>query len=270
MRQASLLGRISDKTPETDCRSQKNLEQPAYLTQRKTLLQNSKAMTLSERRRSAIGIPFSRTKWTMAAAVRAATAIILVFVKASTVHALDCRNPIEGLADPRWLSLNASDADIEVLYSHPPSWIGVGHIFPVGDHVERKALGIVPWTAPTFSKRFKFAHSLSVVANQRPIFYIRGSRHGSNTLPFQTHDVHLIKLDVRNNERYLNTSNGKTSFTVKPGFRQISEEKGSITELSPSLFTFQPNRDLSDGEYLIILGSGDLSGYDFTISCRTK
>jgi hypothetical protein len=61
-------------------------------------------------------------------------------------------------------------------------------------------------------------------------------------------------------------TNGGNMFTYKAGMSKERAPVIRVTEVSPGLFKIKPAQDLEPGEYMLCMGAGLTSGFDFGIT----
>jgi hypothetical protein len=119
---------------------------------------------------------------------------------------------------------------------------------------------------PQIKTVFPFAHALQTPANMRPVFYVDHSDTAPHLADTGRHEIHLVRLRSRGNDRELDETSGAYAFHFHAGFSSM-EIPLKVTLLSDAVFTVQPERDLADGEYLIVLGPVAAGGFEFKTSC---
>jgi hypothetical protein len=178
-----------------------------------------------------------------------------------------CANSVSAVATSAWPSITPPKEDVEVVYASPSGWVGLNHIYASRQALTHKRRGFIPWLMPQINTVFPFTHALEAPANEMPLFYVDHLVTAAYLSDFSARGIHLLRLKSLEKERELEATSGVSVFGFAPGFSSRSVIPSKINMLSNTVLTIQPERQLPDGEYLIVLGPVASNGFEFQINC---
>ncbi|MGC2404322.1 MAG: hypothetical protein WA510_31300 [Acidobacteriaceae bacterium] len=184
-----------------------------------------------------------------------------------TLWAQNCNNPVAAVPTSAWATITPPREDVEVVYVAPIGWVGLNHIYATQQSLTHRKRSFIPWMMPQITTVFPFAHALESPANRRPLFYVDHSDAAAHIADLGPHEVHLVHLRPRGKGRELQATSGASVFTFDPGFSSHTELPFKLSTLSNTVFTIQPERELEDGEYIIVFGPVAAGGFEFGINC---
>jgi hypothetical protein len=182
------------------------------------------------------------------------------------LRASACMNPVEATSTSAWRTITPPKEDVEVVYNAPNGWVGLNHIYAIGQVLKHRKRGLIPWMMPQMITVFPFARALQTPANRSPVFYVDHTDTAAHIADISPREIHLVRLRLSGKDRELAATSGASVFNLHPGFSS-EEIPLRVTALSDTVFTIQPDRTLADGEYMIVLGPVAASGFEFEISC---
>lgn len=97
------------------------------------------------------------------------------------------------------------------------------------------------------------------IQSPRPTLYVRGLS--------APEDVLIIRLTKKKNTRTFYKSSANSTVENKIGARKSDIKRTAVTEVSDGLFSFEPEANLSPGEYLLVAGDPENS-FDFGIDAN--
>jgi hypothetical protein len=80
-------------------------------------------------------------------------------------------------------------------------------------------------------------------------------------------EIHLVHLSPGGKDREMEVTSGWSIFNFDPHFPSRQEVPLTVHALSNAVFSIQPARRLTDGEYMIVIGPVAASGFEFRIAC---
>jgi hypothetical protein len=181
--------------------------------------------------------------------------------------AANCKDPVAAVPTSTWRSITPPQEDVEVVYSAPIGWVGLNHIYATHQALTHRKRSFIPWMMPQVITVFPYAHALETPANRRPLFYVDHSDTAAHIADLSPHEIHLVHLRARGRDRELEMTSGASAFTFNSGFSSRSELRLNVSALSNTVFTIQPERELDDGEYMIVFGPVAAAGFEFEINC---
>lgn len=189
------------------------------------------------------------------------------FTSYLALGAANCNNPIAAVPTAAWRTITPPREDVEVVYFAPLGWVGLNHIYATHQALTHRKRSFIPWMMPQIITVFPFTHALEAPANRRPLFYVDHSETAAHIADLNPREVHLLHLRTRGRDRELEVTSGASAFSFDPGFSSHLELPLKVTALSNTVFTIQPERQLEDGEYMIVFGPVAAGGFEFGINC---
>jgi hypothetical protein len=203
--------------------------------------------------------------------VRLCSACVLLGTLSLSSHlalwAQNCNNPVVAVPTSSWATITPPREDVEVVYSAPIGWVGLNHIYATRQSLSHRKRSFIPWMMPEITTAFPFAHAIESPANRRPVFYVDHSDAAAHIADLSPHEVHLVHLRSKGKGRELQVTSGASVFNFDPGFSSRTELSFKLSTLSNTVFTIQPERELEDGEYMIVFGPVAAGGFEFGINC---
>ncbi|HTZ58476.1 MAG TPA: hypothetical protein VMB49_10285 [Acidobacteriaceae bacterium] len=181
--------------------------------------------------------------------------------------AANCNNPVAAVPTSTWHTITPPQEDVEIVYFAPIGWVGLNHIYAIHQALVHRKRAFIPWMIPQIVTTFPYTHALEAPANRRPLFYVDHSDTAAHIADLSPHEIHLVHLRTKGKDRELYVTSGASVFRFEPGFPSHTELPLKVNALSNTVFTLQPEHQLEDGEYMIVLGPVAAAGFEFGINC---
>lgn len=173
----------------------------------------------------------------------------------------------EAFASDAWKTIGPPAQPVEVMYADRSGWIGVGHISMLRQEVAHRSAAILPWVVPQVRQVFLSALSVDNIRNTTPTLYVHWNAFYYAMTPDNLARLHIVRMSHSGDERYVVTLKGRTSLTMKPGFRPQDEVAFASRFLGENLLEITVKKPLHDGQYMVFLSDAGGDGFEFGISC---